>query len=526
MEDIFFAYTLYILYFYEIHLIDQHATLSEKFLKKWFWLYLFSFIIAPIGYIIKIIISWELSVSEVWILYGVISLITIVSAYNDFGMSESINHFVPKYVTQKRFDKVKSILIYAFTAQMLTGVSIALIFFFWADFIAENYFKSPEASGVLKVFAFYFLGINIFQILGTFFSSIQNTFAFKVIDFFRMWLIMLVTLYIFFWDLSSLIYYSYAWIIGLYLGIIIAIVIFYKTYFNKYFAKEKLIWSKNLLKEIFTYWFLVFLWSQASVILSQIDMQMVIYMLGTQDWWYYTNYLSIISISFMVIGPIFSLLFPIFSEMHSKWETKKITLVKEIFTNNFLIIGIAFNFFFFAFSLPITYILFWEKFLTSWIILQYSVLFLTFNYLLQINFNILAWVWRVWVRAKIIGIALIINILTNILFINIMWVSWAALATGLWWILIWLMSEYVIKWEYKIQIKHREILKNIIVLWGFSGIFLSYFWNYWEIINEYTRVQLFIVIFIIFIIYSSIFIWINLKNFKHFIWEIRRIKKW
>jgi len=45
-------------------------------------------------------------------------------------MTESINHFVPKFVTEKRFDKVKSILLYALIAQMSTGISIALFFYF------------------------------------------------------------------------------------------------------------------------------------------------------------------------------------------------------------------------------------------------------------------------------------------------------------------------------------------------------------------------------------------------------------
>jgi hypothetical protein len=45
-------------------MIEQHKTLSEKFIKKGFWLYLFSFIIAPIGYVIKIIISGNISVSD------------------------------------------------------------------------------------------------------------------------------------------------------------------------------------------------------------------------------------------------------------------------------------------------------------------------------------------------------------------------------------------------------------------------------------------------------------------------------
>lgn len=507
-------------------MIDQHATLAEKFLKKGFWLYFFSFIIAPMGYVIKIIVSWELTVSELGILYWIISLITMISAYNDLGMSESINHFVPKFVTEKRFDKVKTILVYAFIAQMVTWISIALFFFFGADFIAENYFKSAAAAWALKVFAFYFLGINIFQVLSMFFQSIQNTFAQKIIDLFRMSIIMIWTFVVFFWDMSSLLNYSYTWIVGLYIGIIIAIWVFYTQYFKNYFSGEKIVWEKTLFNEIFKYGFLVFLGAQASVILSQIDMQMIIYMLGTVDAWYYTNYLSIVWISFIIIGPIFALLFPVFSEMYSKWETEKIALVKEIFTNNFVIIGIAFNFFFFAFALPISYVLFGTKFLTSGVILQYSILFLTFNYLFQINFNILAWVGRVWERAKIIAIALVINIITNIIFINLMGVAGAAVATGLWWIIIWLMSEYVIKWEYTISIKWREIFINILILWSLSLLFLWYFWDYAELINYFTRIEWFFIMLMTSIIYFCVFVWINYRSFRNFIWEIKKIRKW
>ncbi len=79
-------------------MIDQHNSLSEKFLKKGFWLYLFSFIIAPIWYIIKIILSGELSVGEVWVIYWIISLVTIIWAFNDFWLTESLKHFIPIYV--------------------------------------------------------------------------------------------------------------------------------------------------------------------------------------------------------------------------------------------------------------------------------------------------------------------------------------------------------------------------------------------------------------------------------------------
>ena len=344
-------------------MIDQHSSLSEKFLKKGFWLYLFSFIIAPIWYIIKIIISGELTVSEVWILYWVISLIMLIWTFNDFWMTESLNHFIPKFINEKRYDKVKSILIYALVTQITTWLLIWVLFLFWADYIALHYFKNIDAANILKIFSLFFLWINLFQIISTFFIAIQNTFYNKVIDFFRMIFSLFAVLLVFVLDLSSTINYSYAWIAWLYIWIIIAIILFYNKYYKQYFKEEKTIWEKDLFYTTLKYALWILLWAQASSILWQMDMQMIIYFLSTTDAWYYTNYLSIIWIPFLLIWPIFSLLFPIFSEMHSKWEVEKIRLVKSIFQKNFLAIWIAFNILFFVFSEIIEFVLFWEKFI-------------------------------------------------------------------------------------------------------------------------------------------------------------------
>jgi len=503
-------------------LIDQYKTLSEKFIKKGFWLYLFSFIIAPIGYIIKIIISQELNVTEVWILYGIISLITLVSAFNDFWMTESLNYFLPKFINQKKYSKVKSTLIYAFITQTITWLLIASFFFFWADYIALNYFKSAEASNILKIFSLFFLGINIFQIIQTFFMSIQNTFLNKLWFFFRMWFTLICVLLVFFTDSSSLINYSYSWIVWLYLWIIISLTLFFKKYYFKYLQKEKIIWSKKLFKKIFSYAIWVVIWAQASTILWQMDMQIIIYLLWTKDAWYYTNYLSIIWIPFMLIGPIFWLLFPIFSELHAKKEFNKIRLIKQIFQKNFLAISIAFNILFFVFAPIIAYILFWSKFIESWNILRYSILFLIFNFLLQINFNVLAWIWKIKIRVKIITIALFFNFIANLLLINIIWVYWAALATWLWWILIWLLSEYYLWKKYLVNLDYRFLTKNIILMW-LLWVFLYYFIN--PIFNWLWRWISFWLLSIVWVLWFGIFGLINFREFKVFILEIKKIKK-
>jgi hypothetical protein len=35
-------------------------------------------------------------------------------------MAESLNKFIPEFITEKRYDKVKSILAYAILAQLIT----------------------------------------------------------------------------------------------------------------------------------------------------------------------------------------------------------------------------------------------------------------------------------------------------------------------------------------------------------------------------------------------------------------------
>ncbi|MDD3144515.1 MAG: oligosaccharide flippase family protein [Candidatus Gracilibacteria bacterium] len=503
-------------------MIEEHGSLSEKFVKKGIWLYIFSFIIGPIGYITKIIIAGELNVSDVGILYGVVSLITLASAYNDLGLTDSLNYFVPRYITEKRYDKVKSILTYALIAQMTTGITIAFFFFFGADYLANNYFNSIEAKNVLKIFAFFFLGINIFQIISTFFMVVQNTFLNKIIDFFRMSFILIFVLGVFMFDLSNIINFSYAWLFGLYIGIIISLFLFFKKYYIPYLKDEKILWDKKLFNEIFKYSLTIYIGVQAGTLLSQMDMQMIIYIKGSISAGYYTTYLSIIGIPFLLIGPIFGLLYPMFSQMHSMGELGKIKLVKSIFQKNFLVLSIAFSILFFVFADSLTNILFGSKFIPSGIILQFSILFLAFNFLLQMNGIILASIGKVKERLKIVFIAIVFNFFTNIIFINIFGAPGAALATGIGWILIWGLGEYHLGKDYNVHFDYKYIFKNIIVL-GIIGYFLYTYLN--PIFLNLSRVYGLLLFCFVSAIYFSIFAILNYTDFRFFVLEIKRLRK-
>lgn len=501
-------------------MIESHNSLQEKFFKKWIWLYLFSFVIAPTGYIIKIILTNDITPSEIWIIYWVMSLMVLLSAFNDFWMKESLNKFIPEYVNKNDYSKVKSVLLIAMLTQIITWTIIFTLFFFWASFLWNSYFWDSGSIEVIKVFAFFFLWINVFQVLNSFFGAVQNTFMQKFSEFFRMIFVLWMTFVLFFTDTWSVLNYSMSWIVGLFAWVILSVVYFYFKYYHTYLKWVSLSIDKAFLKKIFSYWVIVFLWAQAWNLLSQVDMQMVIYMLWTTDAWYYSIYLSLIWIPFLVIGPIFGFLFPVFSDLYSKNKLEDIKKVKYSFQKHFLVIWIAFNVFLFTLANSIAYSLFWGDYIISWDILKYSVLLLMFNFLLQVNFHIFASTWRVKERLYIILSALLLNFVLNIVFIWLMWVAWAALATWIGWIFIWLLCEWRLS-EYRVWFDFIFILKNIsliLAMWLFLFLVVNSF------ILGLDRFYWFLVLGIVWAVYFLIFMIFNKSEIIKFIKQIKTLK--
>jgi energy-converting hydrogenase Eha subunit C len=58
-------------------------TIANKLVKQSSIAYIFMLLVAPIGYIIRVVASNSLSVEEIGIFYSVVGLIMLLSAYND-----------------------------------------------------------------------------------------------------------------------------------------------------------------------------------------------------------------------------------------------------------------------------------------------------------------------------------------------------------------------------------------------------------------------------------------------------------
>lgn len=443
----------------------QDETLSQKLIKKGFWLYLFSYLTAPWGYFIRLLISNspEVSVADVGILYSIISLINFLNVYNDLGLTESLQYFLPKFWIKKQYNQIKTTIWLSLGVQFLTAILIALGLWFGADWLAAEYFQSPIAAKILKYFCFYFLGINLFQTLQSIFVAFQKTFDYQFVEFIKIWATVWFTFFCFFTNRGSIEWYSLNWLLGLGVGILIAGLLYRKKYRSP-LMQGSFEWNKPILKEYRNYALWAFIGANVGNVFGQIIQQMVVYFLGAEEAGYYANFLSLFYIGNMIIWPIMGLIFPMVSELIAKKDQKKLSLLFSFFYNYFSILILSVSILFIALGPEIAIALFGEKYQASGQLLSQTWIFLIFNILTGFNSSVLAGLGKIRERVKILGIWTSITILFTYRGIKFFGLRGAGIGLGISYLTLWGFSlPYLLK-AGKINIQWKFIIKNLIIL--------------------------------------------------------------
>lgn len=99
--------------------------------------------IAPLQYLVRIVIAKNLPLDQVGILYSLLGLTGILSIYNDLGFREAIGFFYPKYLAGKEFNKAKTLLIFTLVLQLVSAVVLGILLRFFSSAIAEHYLNAP-----------------------------------------------------------------------------------------------------------------------------------------------------------------------------------------------------------------------------------------------------------------------------------------------------------------------------------------------------------------------------------------------
>lgn len=312
----------------EVDEILPDESILTKLRTKGFWLYFFTFIVAPVSYWIKIIVSKSMSVEDLGLIYSLLWFIWIISVYNDLWLTDALQYYLPKYILKKDYLRAKGLMVFTFSMQALSGLLIGWGLYFSSNWLAIRYFDSPDAGYLLKFFWLYFLVVNFFQVLQSFFFAIQRVSTEKLIEFCRMWFVLLVTVLFRQTDSLSLFNLSLARFIGLLVATFMATYIFYRKFYKRYLQWTYIL-TKQDMKQQLSYGLRSLLGANAWTIISQIDLQLVIYYFGKQMAGYRTNYMSLNSLSAFIFVPLLSFMFPVFTELVEKKQFEKLWFLRN-----------------------------------------------------------------------------------------------------------------------------------------------------------------------------------------------------
>lgn len=509
-------------------MVQLWENLTHKFIRRGSWIYLFALLSGPLGYAIKIMISHDVSVSEVGILYSTLSLVLLIGSLNDFWMVESLHYFAPKLLAEGNREKVKAFLLYWFLAMLTTSLITCGALFLGADFLASYYFNASDAIKdsvvtILQVFSLFLIANNLQHYFSTVAYIHQNTFLAKGIDTFRLLVSVLCWFFLFYWKGYGASDYVIIWLYGAVPATLIGWFFAWKYHLRDLISNVHFKFSKTDFWELIKYSLWALLANNAILLLSQIDIQLVMKLAGSEQAGLYSNYISLISIPFLFLAPIISFLFPVISAYNWAKQIATIKTIVQTFTRVFLLVGVATIGVFFALGKELWTFFFTDKFELSGHMIYWSLAFLVFNFLLQINFNLLAATGKVKKRLKIISYWIGINLILNIVLISEYQAAGSALAVGITWIFLWYMSyRATLEYHKKIDWKVQSINGVSFAILGLAGFFLlDYLGIPWD-----DRILFSIYAFIFVMLSASVFLFIHKKDVLTIISTLKNGKKY
>lgn len=487
---------------------DKHY--FSGLLRKNIWIYFFSFIIAPLGYITKILMTQTVSVEDYGVFTAVMGFVMILGAYNDFGMTDSLNYFLPAHIYDKNSKKITQTFSIAFTTQLVSTLLLACVLYFGSSFLAVQYFKNPLSATLLHIFIPYFFIDNFFRLLNTFFLAVQDTKIQKWTEFLRNVCQVLTVSLIAFSGIATIQKYVFAYNISAIGGVIVAVFFIIKKY-RWFFSFSGIRFSSREYWTILKYAIFVMFSANIGTLLGQLDSLMITGMLGTTENGFYNIYLAMARIPFMFLLPWVFFLMPVFSDLLKRWEEKKVISIYAFCYELFSIIALMMTSFFLLFGDVLTQVLFGDGYEMSGKILLYSAPFLIFNFLMQVDFQILSASWRPRTKMYILLAGVGLNLITNYIFISLWWVVGSAFASGIGWTFIWILTFRQTR-QFAATFRWSIFSQNIVGIgllsWSFSHLDLG---NYFH-----GRAQMLGGIFIVLIIYALVFIGLNWPEFQRF----------
>ena len=421
--------------------------------------FLAGFFTALVAYLVRILLARTLSAESFGLIYAVLAAFGLLSVFQTLGLNEALVKYVSEFLAKNKREEIKFSIVFVVLFQLIGAIAIALVFFFFSDYLAIHYFKDAAAVPIIRLIALSIVFSPLETIFLYSFQAFQKIGYYSLATFSRQAFLLAIT----FWLLSAgfnVLAYPIAFVAVYVLTFIVYFPIFIKKVFPDFFSiKTRL--RKDIAKKLVHFGIPVILTASATIVLSYTDTLMITYFQTLKDVAYYNVAVPTAKVLWIFSTSIATVLLPLSSELwisQKKYLRSGVRLISRI--SAMLIIPASFAMF--VFSKGILNILFGTEYATDSAsfalkMLSIGAIFVTLN---QANMSVISGIGKPKYNSMTVWSGAILNFGLNLFLIPRWGIEGAATSTMIAFGLMWLISH----------IRLKKLLKAKEDIWGLLRI--------------------------------------------------------
>lgn len=266
-----------------------------------------------LAYLVRILLSRNLTVEDYGLYYAVFSLFSVATAFVDLGFGYSVVYLFPKQVKVGNYSKAWNIFIYGQIISITASIIAAILFITFAPLLAQKYFKLPGSEIIIYIFCVYLISFTLINGFIQIFTGFQKEKYYSSISVFRWLLTLIFSSAFLFFGFSNIFYFA----IALCLGHLLTALIFFSLLLKKYnfLVKSKIVWERSLLKQMFSFAVPSLLETLVVSVVVLGDNLFLTLFKGVKEVGVYNIVYPLASIPLVLINPINGLLLPLVSHL-------------------------------------------------------------------------------------------------------------------------------------------------------------------------------------------------------------------
>ena len=439
--------------------MNLHKSLTERILKGSFTVVIFTSLISPLGYFVKMLYSRTLSIETFGLFYAMVAFFLVLSSYIDLGFGYSLIYLVPKYLKRRDYKTCWNLYRYNQIIGFVASLLLSIVIIASAGWLSKYYFKIPEAKSIIYIFTIFLISGSFLNAIERFFMGLQQEKFYSTTQSAKLFFILTFSLFIWLIGKPNIVNYAIAWSVA---NIVVAFLytLFLKR--NKYLIKQT-IWDKKLFKLMLKYALPNLLTISIYTFITSSDTIFLTLLKNVREVGIYAIVLPLATISNVILTPINTFFFPLISHL-MEGEKEKVQKILQMALKIIPFIGFYFALFIILFPTQPISILFGQKWVSS---VKIPLIVLSIGYIgAQIsNFlaTIVVGIGKVNERLKISVFIVLVNIIITYFLVSYYSVLGVAIASSIVFLISIILNARIIYKSIKFKFPFVFYLELIII---------------------------------------------------------------